>query len=123
MSPATKSPTILTEEQILGAEDLKEEVVEVPEWGGAVKLKQITRRQWNDAFDQAMRGDEFDEELFDMLILIETIVEPKLTRDRVEQLRGKSAGVIRRLAYLAYQFNNMNDGALAAAMARFQDDA
>ena len=39
--------TILTRDQILGAEDLKRELVEVPEWGGSV-------------FVRAMMGTERD---------------------------------------------------------------
>lgn len=119
MSPAKKL-AILTEQQILEADDLKEEVVEVPEWNGSVKFKQLTRGQYNATVDGAIKGEEFDGELFDLLLLIATQVEPQLTPDRVEQLRGKSAPVIRRLAVKAHQFNNVSNGAFEDAMARFQ---
>lgn len=122
MSPAKKSPAILTVDQIIEADDLLETVVEVPEWGGAVKMKQITRSTWNGLVDGAIKGDEFDAELFDLNLLIATITEPKLTPDRAEQLRKKNAGVVRRLCVHAHKFNNVNEGALEAAEARFQDD-
>ncbi len=33
---------LLTKEQILGADDLKNDTVEVPEWGGAVKVRSMS---------------------------------------------------------------------------------
>ena len=35
-------PRFLTREEILGTQDLPTEVVEVPEWGGAVKVRGLT---------------------------------------------------------------------------------
>lgn len=122
MSPATKKPVILTVDQILECDDLKETTTEVPEWGGAIRLKQVTRKAWNKCFEDALTGDEFDAELFDLYLLVESMIEPELTRDRVEQLRGKNAGVVRRLCVVAHEFNNVNEGALEAALRRFQGE-
>jgi len=44
-------PTMLTREQILGADDLLREEVDVPEWGGVVFVRTMTgteRDVWND---------------------------------------------------------------------------
>lgn len=44
---------ILTREQILGAADIKTETVNVPEWGGEVRIKGLTGAD-RDAFEAAI---------------------------------------------------------------------
>lgn len=47
---------VLSKDQILGAEDLKTQTVEVPEWGGDVvvsEMSAVDRMEWElDAFDE-----------------------------------------------------------------------
>ena len=43
----------LTKDQIVAAVDIKTEVVEVPEWGGAVAVRELTGLE-RDAFEQSM---------------------------------------------------------------------
>ena len=42
---------VLSKEQILQADDLKTETVEVPEWGGDVLLRELRGRE-RDAFEE-----------------------------------------------------------------------
>lgn len=52
---------ILTREQILDAQDIQTEVVEVPEWGGSVKVQGMTGRD-RDAFEAEIierKGKDF----------------------------------------------------------------
>jgi hypothetical protein len=44
---------ILTKDQILNAEDVKYETVDVPEWGGPVRLRTVAAKD-RDAFDRAL---------------------------------------------------------------------
>ena len=44
---------LLTREQILGADDLPTETVEVPEWGGAVRVRGLTGAE-RDALESSM---------------------------------------------------------------------
>lgn len=44
---------LLSREQILEAQDLEKELVEVPEWGGAVYVRALTGTE-RDAFEQSM---------------------------------------------------------------------
>ena len=46
----------LTREQILNANDLKTEEVNVPEWGGTVVIKMMTGKQ-RDAFEASLMGE------------------------------------------------------------------
>jgi hypothetical protein len=50
----------LTKEQILKADDLKTETVEVPEWGGPVNIRTLTGAE-RDAFEQTMVNLIFDD--------------------------------------------------------------
>ena len=52
--------TLLSKTAILAAQDLQTEDVEVPEWGGAVRVRSFTGRE-RDAFEASMvRGDGRD---------------------------------------------------------------
>ena len=52
--------TLLFKTAILAAQDLQTEDVEVPEWGGAVRVRSFTGRE-RDAFQASMvRGDGRD---------------------------------------------------------------
>lgn len=48
-----KNIVILSKEAILSADDLEKELVEVPEWGGAVYVRALTGAE-RDAFEQSM---------------------------------------------------------------------
>jgi hypothetical protein len=41
----------LTKDEILGADDLKRETVDIPEWGGEVLLRELRGRE-RDAFEE-----------------------------------------------------------------------
>ena len=52
--------TLLSKTAILAAQDLQTEDVEVPEWGGAVRVRSLTGRE-RDAFEASMiRGEGRD---------------------------------------------------------------
>ncbi len=52
--------TLLSKTAILTANDLQTEDIEVPEWGGAVRVRSFTGRE-RDAFESSMvRGDGRD---------------------------------------------------------------
>jgi hypothetical protein len=48
---ATKAPVVLTREQILAADDIKKELIQIPQWGGPVYVIALN----------ALERDEFDE--------------------------------------------------------------
>lgn len=49
----TTKPTLLSREQILAADDIKDEYVSVPEWGGTVRVQGLTGAQ-RDAFEVSL---------------------------------------------------------------------
>lgn len=110
---------MLTDEQIFAASDLKEQIVEVPEWGGSVTLRQITRKQQATCREQSTKAGELDIDELELRLLIEHMVSPDIGQDRIEQLRGRNGVVLKRLADAMYALNGTGAGALEDALATF----
>lgn len=98
----------LTVEQILAANDIPTETVDVPEWGGRVKVQGLSRA----AFDAVGKAAEVsvpatgpgqqattrrDEEKFSEALFIACVVEPKFTEEHLPALRQKSLGALNRV--------------------------
>ena len=92
--PAAK---ILTVEDILTAPDIQERVVEVPEWGGAVKIRSFTKQRQIQLRAQALVGGEVDSERMELLMFIEGVVEPRFGVEHIDLLKGKSASAMDRV--------------------------
>lgn len=82
---------ILTRQQVLEASDLEEATVEIPAWGGAIKVRGFTKAQQQSIRKQAMVDGKMDEDRFEVLMFIQGVVEPEFGPDDFELLRGKSA--------------------------------
>jgi hypothetical protein len=92
------APKILSVEDILTAPDIQERVVEVPEWGGAVKIKSFTKARQIQLRAQAIdpKG-EVDSERMELLMFVEGVVEPKFGAEHIDLLKGKSASAMDRV--------------------------
>jgi hypothetical protein len=97
--------TSLTREQILAANDLRTEVVEVPEWGGPVKVRSLTGRE-RDRYQETvikMRGTDPQIVLRDLRVklIARTAIgdDGKLLfgDDDVEALANKNAAALERV--------------------------
>ena len=110
---------ILTVEAILGAKDLKEEVIEVPEWGGSVRVRSFSKKGQQEVRELATIADELDEQRLEMFMFIKGVVDPEFTDDTYELLREKNAGVIDRILNRIMELSGMSPEALANAERRF----
>jgi hypothetical protein len=98
----------LTVDAILSASDLPTEAVEVPEWGGAVKVQGLSRAAY-DAIAKAaevtvpatgpgqVAGTKRDDDKFSDLLFLACVVEPKFEEAHIPALRGKSLGALNRV--------------------------
>jgi hypothetical protein len=98
----------LTVDAILAASDLPTEAVEVPEWGGAVKVQGLSRAAY-DAIAKAaevtvpatgpgqVAGTKRDDDKFSDLLFLACVVEPKFEEAHIPALRGKSLGALNRV--------------------------
>lgn len=92
----------LTKEQILGADDLKREEVEVKEWGGVVLVRELRGRE-RDAFEEGSLDKQRNVKMANMrarLVAMSAIDEEGerlFTAKEAEQLGEKSATALNRL--------------------------
>ncbi len=107
---------LLTKEQIWAADDLKWEDVQVPEWGGAVRVKTLTgaERDQYEADSVKMEGNrrKMVGNLRARLVALCVINEdgtPMFTRADVMKLGQKSAPALDRVFEVAARLNAMSD--------------
>ena len=107
---------LLSKTAILTANDLKSEDVEVPEWGGAVRVRSFTGRE-RDAFEASMvRGDGRDRkvDLTNMrarlvgLTVIDETGQRLFTDEEVDLLGAKSGAALDRVFAIAQKLNGLS---------------
>ena len=115
---------ILSIEQIAQADDLPTKLVEVPEWGGEVKIRSLTKQQQADVRSKAIVDEmgTIDDTKLELGILIEAIMEPKLTYDHLNLLRSKNADVVDRILGEVFILNALDKGAIDRKVETFQDE-
>lgn len=92
---AARKPKVgprLTLETIEAVKDIREEAIDVPEWGGSVLIRGASKA----VFDTWMNLPDTDWE-DTAFLLSECVVEPKLTPEEALKLRAKSAAAVNRL--------------------------
>jgi hypothetical protein len=108
----------LTADDIFGADDLKLESVDVPEWGGRVFVRQMSAGA-RDAYDvsQTDEGDKLNLTNFRSRLVAFTCCDEGgtllFTQDQVEKLAAKSAAPLLRVFAAAKELNKVGTEALA----------
>ncbi len=115
-APATKQRRILGKREILDARDHAQEIVDVPEWGGAVIVRTMTGSE-RDSLELEVskhrtpdgKGTTVDN--FRARVLIRCIVDERgdtiFSHEELAQLASKSAAAIERLFDVALRLNGM----------------
>lgn len=100
----------LTFDDIMAAKDLDEETVPVEQWGGSVKLRTLTKGEFDTILKRSTDGNgDRDPITFKDLVLIASMVEPRLTLQQLEQLKGKSAAPLLNLTMAALRLSGLTD--------------
>jgi len=108
-------PKLLTREAILQADDLPRELVEVPEWGGALYVRALTGAE-RDAFEQSIvetRGKNTRMNLRNIRarLVALTVIDEDGNRlfsdDDVEALGRKSAAALNRVFEVAQRLSGL----------------
>lgn len=109
---------LLTLDKLLALPDAPTELVDVPEWGGSVRIRVLTgaRREAMRARCVSAAGD-FDRDLWERLLLVECIAEPALDEAQVDALMARTSGMtIHALLDRINQFCALtSDGAISKA--------
>jgi hypothetical protein len=118
--------TLITRDQILGALDLKHKEVDVPEWGGTVRISEVNAAARMELqmmiLDDQQKPRTITEMTRIMVIGLLTIClvdekgERLFTKEDIEALGKKNAVVIDRLFEVADQLNGVS--ALMSASAK-----
>jgi len=100
MSFTTEPLRILTADEIWAAKDIEERTVEVPQWGGAVRIRTLSQKQSAELRKKAMRTNpitkqsELDNEALEQLLFIEGVIEPKFNMTDYGRISDKSMAAV-----------------------------
>lgn len=84
---------LLTFENIMDAEDITEQDVEVPQWGGKVRTRSLSHRQMRQIKKAAKEG-EVDDDFVEQQVMLRGLVSPSLTEEQVEHMWDKNTAAI-----------------------------
>lgn len=108
---------LLNRDDILGADDLKSEIVAVPEWRGSIRVRVMTGAE-RDAFRTATMtaGADTPVGYFSAALLAATIIDKNGERlfsfDDIMKLQEKSATALDGPAKIAMRINGMSASAI-----------
>lgn len=112
---------LLDFEAIRQAQDLDEQEVEIPEWGGSVQVRGLSRAEVFAATRAATVADELDPSLFDVEVISRAVVKPEIERAGWEELcRAKSFAAVERLAQAILKVSGMGPEPAKTAEALFR---
>lgn len=112
-------PRILSFNQILAAPDITEDLVDVPEWGGVVKVRALTKAQQHKMQRLATVRGTVDPERMEQYMLVYGLIEPGVTIQEAEQLSVKAAGVVERILRRIMALSGMSPQASESAERNF----
>lgn len=90
-----EQPHVLTREEVLAAQDIATEMVYVPEWNGWIKIRGLTVGEVNTIVRLSTRKDKMDTLTSALFTFVRACVEPKFTDADLDELKKKSALVLR----------------------------
>jgi len=110
---------LLSKAAIVAAEDLKHEDVDVPEWGGTVRVRVMTGTE-RDAFRTAIAAaGDLPVGRFSVILLASTLIGEDgallFTPEEIDQLAEKSGSSIDKPAVVAMRLNGLGGTAVEDA--------
>jgi hypothetical protein len=103
---------------------LREEYVDVPEWGCRVKVRELSMGAYQQVQEKASNNrGEIDQGRLSAYLVIAGIVEPDLGDDAYEWVRGQSMRAINRILDRILELSGLGAGALEDAEAMFLETA
>ncbi len=113
---------ILSLSDILAAPDLEERTVEIPEWGGAVRVRALSRGDIKKAYRLGTdRKGEIDADAIERYLVCWASVEPKITPPDFDKLAAKNAGPVAKIIDAVLGLSGVDKAALERARESFRD--
>lgn len=112
---------VLSFEEIVAAEDDDEDEMYVPEWGGKVKIRGLSKREFDHMRKQATlrsaKGKRND--ILEMEMTCAGMVKPTVNRQQYQILLDKNAGAMVRILNAIYRKSGLEKEAEQARERRF----
>jgi hypothetical protein len=119
-APAAK-PKILSFDEIEAVDDRPVETIDVPEWGGAVQIRKLSKAQVTEATKAAKTADGMDAaKWIDHLVCL-SLVAPVIVPEQLPTLREKSNTAVERIHSKVMELNGIGGAALEAVLQMFLD--
>jgi hypothetical protein len=87
---------VLSIQSIMQADDLATEEVDVPEWGGVIVIRELTKAQMND-LRRSITGDTIDQDAFEKDMFLAAVIQPEFSPEQYSLLLQKSNKVMARI--------------------------
>jgi len=114
----------LSAEELLGKSTLREEWVDVPEWGTRVKVRELSMGTYQQVQEKATgTHGEVDDTKLQAYLVLSGIVEPELGDDAYEWVRGQSMRAVNRVLEKVMSLSGIGIGAIEDAEAMFPEAA
>ena len=110
--------TLLTKSQILEADDIKSEIVDVPEWGGKVKVSGLSAEQSIIVGSIMSEGEDSNPEELAELLVTAAALGMGWERSDVSALGRKSFSAVERVANKTMDLSGMTNKAAPKKKAR-----
>lgn len=115
--------SVVTRDQVKQADDLVDDYVDVPEWGGVVQIRSFTKGKQIEIDKRATVNEEVDPQLVQMYAFLEGVVDPEFELDDQEWLREKSAAAFDRVVTRIFELSAIGRERAEEAEARFREGA
>lgn len=119
---AGASLPIISVDDLLQKQTLREEYIDVPEWGARIKVREMSMGTYQEVQEKATdsRG-LIDENKLQAYLVIAGIVEPELGDDAYEWVRGQSMRAINRILERVMALSGIGGSAIEDAEAMFPE--
>jgi hypothetical protein len=113
---------VVSAEELLGKATLREEYINVPEWGGRIKVRELSMGAYQDVQEKSTdtRG-LLDESKLQAYLVIAGIAEPDLGDDAYEWVRGQSMRAVNRVLERVMALSGIGSTAIEDAEAMFPE--
>lgn len=110
---------ILSVEDIIAADDLGEAEIEMPEWGGSIKIRGLGYGEFVTLRESAQVGGQQDERIYGRLLLVAAFVDPVLDEDQADALFNKSSAAVDKITTEIVRLSGIGDAAFVESEATF----
>lgn len=113
--------TRLTKSEILAADDIEERDVDVPKWGGTVRIRTFSKRKADEMRKQATLKDRatgketVDRDKLEALLFVEGVIDPQFDLNDYEQLLEKSDTAVSVILKAIIEASGLSEAAVDAA--------